>query len=218
MSGRDRAVPRRAIVENLSAPLGDLRITDLQGRDISREVDARIEDGKVTLNMAQPSPVVLKSKTVQTVALSAGKKIVLPGGAVVPIPAAPATNVPSKAIWFRLTLAASPMPAPWDHKEGSYLTHLTFGLKRPDDAPANLSLDQPVIIKLAYEGLIAPETAMISLDAPGLENEKTIPLRFTPQSAHSDAFGAFEYHGYQYPACCPAAAQRLVRTEMQLLD
>lgn len=178
-----RALPRRAIVENLSVPLEELRITDLQGRDISREVDARTEGGKVTLNMAQPTPVVLKSKTVQTVAFPAGKKIVLPGGAVVPPASGAGGNVPSKAIWFRLTLAASPMPAPWDHKEGSYLTLLTFGLKRPDGAPADLSLDQPVIIKLAYEGLIAPEIAMISLDAPGLENEKTIPLRFTPQSA-----------------------------------
>ena len=128
-----RAVPRRAIVEGVAEPVQNLRLMDLQGRDISGQVDARIENGKVTLNLAQPSPVVLKSKTLQTIAIPPGQKITLPGGAVVPRPIATGTaeEMP-KAIWFRLTFAASPMPAPWDEKEGAYLTHLTFGLKRPD--------------------------------------------------------------------------------------
>jgi hypothetical protein len=121
---------------------------------------------------------------VQTISVSDNRRIVLPGGAVVPIAPSDGTTgtALAKAMWFRLTFSASPSPAPWDDKEGSYLTRLTFGLKRPDGAPASLALDQPVIIKLGYKGLIAPETAMISLDAPGLENEKTIDLRFTPQS------------------------------------
>lgn len=178
-----RVAPRRAIVEGIVEPVQDLRLMDLQGRDISSQVEARVENGKVTLNLAQPSPVVLKSRNLQTIAIPAERKITLPGGAVVPLPPTTGTagEIP-KAIWFRLTFAASPMPAPWDEKDGGYLTYLTFGLKRPDGAPPTLSLDQPVIVKLAYQGLVAAETAMISLDAPGLENEKTIPLRFTPQS------------------------------------
>lgn len=179
-----RALARRAIVEGLTEPVQNLSITDLQGRDISGQVDPRMEGGKLTLNLAQPSAVVLRQKTVPTLKVGSGEKIILPGGAVVPLPPIdPATgSVSNKAIWFRLTFAASPMPAPWDDKEGSYVTRLTFGLRKPEGAPANLSLDQPVIIKLAYRGLVAPETAMISLDAPGLENEKTIALNFTPQS------------------------------------
>ncbi|HTO03957.1 MAG TPA: hypothetical protein VL069_09660 [Opitutus sp.] len=178
-----RVAPRRAIVEGLAEPVQNLRLMDLQGRDISGQVEARVENGKVTLNLAQPSAVVVKSKNVQTLVVPPEGKIVLPGGALVPLSASTGTTgeLP-KAIWFRLTFAASPMPAPWDEEEGTYLTLLTFGLKRPDSAPPTLSLDQPVIVKLAYQGLVAPEIAMISLDAPGLENEKTIPLRFTPQS------------------------------------
>jgi hypothetical protein len=187
-----RSLPRRAIVEGVAEPLQNLRITDLQGRDISAQVEARTESGKLTLDLAQPSAVVLKSKTIETIKAPRSGKIVLPGGAVVPltgnVPTAGPTETPAptgvanKAIWFRLTLGASPTPAPWDEKAESYVTHLTFGLKRPEGAAPTVSLDQPVIIKLAYKGLVAPETAMISIDGPGLENEKTIPLRFTPQS------------------------------------
>jgi hypothetical protein len=179
-----RTHPHRALVEGLSVPLQDLRVTDLQGRDISDAVAARMENGKVTLDLGQPSAVVLKPKTVQTISVLNTEKIVLPGGAVVPMTASGTSTgtALAKAIWFRLTFTASPVPAPWDEKENSYLTRLTFGLKRPDGAPPTLSLDQPVIIKLGYKGFVAPETAMISLDAPGLENEKTIDLHFTPQS------------------------------------
>lgn len=182
-TGVMRLAPRRAIVEGLAEPIQNLRLMDLQGRDISGQVEPRVENGKVTLNLAQPSAVVVKSKTLQTIAVPKEGKLVLPGGAVMPrsTVAGTAGEIP-KAIWFRLTFAASPMPAPWDDKDGTYLTYLTFGLKRPDGAPPTLNLDQPVIVKLAYQGLVAAETAMISLDAPGLENEKTIPLRFTPQS------------------------------------
>jgi hypothetical protein len=184
-----RSLPRRAVVEGISEPVQNLRITDLQGRDISAQVAARTESGKLTMDLAQPSAVVLKSKSIETIKAPKSGKIVLPGGAVVPItPTAGVigspdpTNIANKAIWFRLTLGASPTPAPWDDKADSYVTHLTFGLKRPDGAPPTVSLDQPVIIKLSYKGLLAPETAMISIDGPGLENEKTIPLRFTPQT------------------------------------
>lgn len=179
-----RPAPRRAIVEGVVEPVQNLRITDLQGRDISAQVGARTENGKLTMDLAQSSAVVLKSKSIETIQAPRNGRIVLPGGAVVPLTGAPTgpTDMANKAIWFRLTLGASPTPAPWDAEADSYVTHLTFGLKRPEGAPPTASLDQPVIIKLAYKGLLAPETAMISLDQPGLENEKTIPLHFTPQS------------------------------------
>src|SRR5438552_2351609 len=58
-----RPVERRAVIEGLTEPLQNLRITDLNGRDISAQVRARTEAGKVSLDLAQPSAVVLRSKT-----------------------------------------------------------------------------------------------------------------------------------------------------------
>ena len=176
-----RTLPRRAVVEGLTESLQNLRITDLNGRDISPQVEAKSENGKITLDLAQPTAVVLKSKNIATMKVPATSRLVLPGGAVAPLSASSSSGN-EKAVWFRLTFAASPIPAPWQPEENGYLTQLTFGLKRPDGAPATLKLDQPVIVKLGYQGLVAPEIAMISIDAPGIENEKTIPLRFTPQS------------------------------------
>jgi hypothetical protein len=176
-----RKVPRRAVVEGLTEPLQNLRITDLGGRDILTEVQPKSEGGKITLDLAEPRAVVLKSKDILTLKLPEKGRMVLPGGAIAPLTHAAAQGL-EKAIWFRLTLAASPVPAPWDSPSNAYVTQLTFGLKRPDGAPATLKLDQPVIVKLGYQGLVASETPMISIDAPGIENEKTIALRFTPQS------------------------------------
>ncbi|MEO6004126.1 MAG: hypothetical protein ABIZ04_10660 [Opitutus sp.] len=177
-----RTSPRRAIVNGLTLPVHELRITDLAGQDISAQVEAKSLDGKLSLNLAQPSAIVLKPKAISTMAVAVHGKVTLPGGAVVPLTGMDTPGVVNQAQWFRLTFSASPIPAAWDESAGSYLTQLTFGLQRPADAPASLTLGQPVIVKLGYQGLTAPETTMISLEAAGLENEKTISLHFTPQS------------------------------------
>ena len=158
-----RTSPRRAIVNGLTLPVHELRITDLAGQDISAQVDAKSVDGKLSVDIAQPSAVVLKPKDISTMAVPTHGKLTLPGGAVVPLTGPDTAGVLNKAQWFRLTFAASPMPASWDEKAGSYLTQLTFGLQRPADAPASLTLGQPVVVKLGYQGLTAPETTMISL-------------------------------------------------------
>lgn len=180
-------VSRRTAVEGLKEPVENLRITDLSGQDISAQVAARSEGGRLTLDLPHSTAVVLRPKNIPTIRAATSERMVLPGGAVVSPTRTPPTTPENpaaleKAKWFRVTLATSPMPAPWDLRADGYLTQLTFGLKRPDDAPPDLKLDQPVIVKLAYKGLIAPELAMISLDAPGLENEKTVALRFVPQT------------------------------------
>jgi hypothetical protein len=178
---RFASAEKRSIVEGLAEPLDELQITDLNGRDIAAQVQPRTENSRLTLNLAQPTAVVLKPKTVKILKAPTTGRIVLPGGAVVPrIGTAGEAN--DKAMWFRITLAASPMPAAWDSIQNSYTTVLTFGLKAPDGAPPTLRLEQPVIVKLAYDGLLAPETPIISLDAPGIENEKTVALHFKPSS------------------------------------
>jgi hypothetical protein len=178
--------PRRAAVEGLNEPVANLRITNLNGQDISEAVAPRSEGGRLTLNIPRSSAIVLRPKTIPTIRATPATRMVLPGGAVVaPEPSPTSPQDPAtldNAKWFRVTLATSPMPAPWDAQADGYVTQLTFGLKRPDGAPPDLKLEQPVIVKLAYRDLIAPEVAMISLDAPGLENEKTVALHFVPQS------------------------------------
>jgi len=178
-----RSTPRRAVIEGLTQPAHELRITDLAGRDISAEVEPRTESGKVSLNLAQSSPIVIKPKAIPTMTVPLRGRVTLPGGAIIPLSGSEAVGEKNQATWFRLTFGASPVPASWDDKTSSYLTELTFGLQRPAGAPANLSLGQPVIVKLGFQGLVATETTLISIEAAGLENEKTVPLHFIPQSA-----------------------------------
>jgi hypothetical protein len=175
--------PRRAVVEGLTEPLQSLSIVDLSGRDISTDVNPRTQNGVITLDLPALNAVVLKPREIRTEVLRDHERKILPGGAVVsPTPGSNASGA-AKAVWFRLTLAASPMPAPWDPVQKSYLTRLTFGLRRPEGAPPDLVLNAPVVVKVDYQGLTAPESATITLDAPGLENEKTLTLPFTPLTA-----------------------------------
>ncbi len=178
-----RAVERRAIVEGLTEPIQNLKVTDLAGRDIAAEVEPRTDRGVVTMNLGVQKPIVLKPRTIGTVVLKANERLVLPGGVIVPHAPQPEGGGAVKPAWFRLTLASSPMPAPWDPQLGRYVTRLTFGLRRPDTVPSTLNLAEPVIVKIDYQGLTATETATVTIEAPGLENEKTVDLHFTPLTA-----------------------------------
>lgn len=175
-----RLAERRAVVEGLTVPLQNLKVTDMAGRDLSNEVQPRNERGAVTMNLAINAPIVLKPREIGTVVLKDNARLVLPGGVIMPSPnGAPA----DKPVWFRLTLTPSPAPAPWDPLLRSYVTRLTFGLQRPAGAPSSLTLDQPVMVKVDYQGLSAAEPTSVVIEAPGLENEKTVELRFTPLTA-----------------------------------
>ncbi len=169
-----RLAEKRQTVTGITTPLPSLSITDLAGRDLTEQVKPRSERGALTLDLAGRTPVVLKPREIATLPLKLPEKVVLPGGVILPSPDGTATN----PVWFRLTLAPSPMPAPWDPLRRTYGTRLTFGLQRPPGAPASLTLDQPILIKLDYQGLDAAP-AEVRIDAPGIEHEKTIELRFT---------------------------------------
>ena len=174
---------RRAVISGLTEPLENLKIVDLAGRDISGQAKARTEGGKVTVDFAHDKSIVLKPKTISTLAVPTGARMTLPGGVIVPHALPPTPAVAQKSNWFRLTFAASPMPAPWDDPTHGYITNLTFGLKRPDDAPATLSLGEPVIVKVNYQGLTAADSISLTIEGAGLEHEKTVALHFNPQSA-----------------------------------
>lgn len=175
--------PRRAVVEGLTEPIPNLRIVDLDGSDVSGAIRPREEGGKLTIELPTTAPVVLKPREIRTEVLRGEGRTVLPGGAVVPLVPKPDSGGAARVVWFRLTLAASPMPAPWDPSLGRYQTRLSFGLQRPPGAPADLRLDRPVTVKVDFQGLESPAAATVVLEEPGIENEKTIVLPFTPLTA-----------------------------------
>lgn len=178
----ERVAPagRRAVLKGWEGPTQNLRWTDLQGRDLSSVLSPRVENGELAVELPTRQ-FVIKPAQIQTLVVRSNEQMMLPGGVVQPVMAEGASQ-PSSLAWFRLTLAASPVPALWDAAQGNYLTRLTFGLRRPDNAPASIALEQPVIVKLSFVGLTGAEPAPLTIDAPGLEHEKTVDLHFLPST------------------------------------
>jgi hypothetical protein len=174
---------RRAVVEGLSEPLLKLKVVDLDGRDVSEAIRPREEGGKVTIDLPTTDAIVLKPREIRTEVLRGEGRTVLPGGAVIPLVPKPDSGGAAQVVWFRLTLAASPMPAPWEPALGQYQTRLSFGLQRPPSAPAGLRLDRPVTVKIDFQGLDSPAGTTVTIEEPGIENEKTVILPFTPLTA-----------------------------------
>jgi hypothetical protein len=182
--GRPAPSPPRLQVEGLRDAPADVRLTDLQGNDVSARLQPQAEAGTLSVSLASPEPFIAKSNAVKQVTVSRPVKVTLPGGVVMPLVAAPDGDQAPKMTWFRPTLLPSPMPAVWDEVAREYVTHLTFGIERNAGAPATLTLDQPVIFKLGYEGLTARDISAVVIDGSGLEHEKTIELRFLPRTPH----------------------------------
>ena len=174
-------VDRRLAIEGLTEPVSNLKVSDFAGRDITDKVKLKADGNRVTATLAHEQ-VVVKPKNIATVALATRGKTTLPGGIVVPL-ASPQAGGMDTTAWFRLTLEASPLPASWDNQTDGYVTRLTFGLKRPPQIPETIGLQEPVIIKLAYDGLNAGELPPLTLEGAGLQNEKTVELRFLPLTA-----------------------------------
>jgi hypothetical protein len=174
----------RLRVEGLREAPGAVKLTDLQGHDLSTELQPRPEGGDLSVSLARPGPFIAKPSEIKHVALTGPQRLTLPGGVVMPLVAAPDGSGPARMTWFRPSLLPSPMPAVWDEVTREYVTRLTFGIERKSDAPVTLTLDQPVIFKLSYEGLTARELPPVLIDGSGLDHEKTIELRFQPRTAH----------------------------------
>lgn len=166
-----------------------LRVTTLQGRDITGEAEPRQAQDKVSLAVSPGHPFVVKDEQVETLVLSSEEPRVLPGGLVMPdIPSTPPASGSSPdggliASWIRLTLVPSPVPAFWNEETGAYHTDLNFGLRVPDAQHDTISLDSPVTVRLGFAGLEALEDIpTLTLKATGLAHEKSVPLHFIPRT------------------------------------
>lgn len=170
------------MIEGLSGPASQVRLTDLAGRDMTNELDPRPHARGLSVALRQAQQFVVKPRLVTTVALTQ-ERVTLPGGIVVPL-AAPADDESGTApsAWFRLVCAASPVPAPWVATAPGYVTRLTFGLKRPPQLPDTVRPGVPVVVKIGFEGLTGPELPVLTLSDAGLEHEQSVDLRFVPRT------------------------------------
>lgn len=164
-------------VKGLTGELKDWQLTDMEGRDVKERLRPALVGDQLTLAPDALKQFVIKPNTVATRRVEVAEVMELPGGIVTARGEADAREPMS---WFRLTFLASPLPAAWDPLSELYSTTVTFGLKRPADMPPEQSLDQPVRIRVSYDGLVGEEPPELLLGGPGLENERSFPLRFRP--------------------------------------
>ncbi len=173
----ERAPVARVRVEGLADQLNNVRITDLSGREVAGELDPQ-RDGAAVLLRARTEPLLVRMRAIQELEPVTGQKVVLPGGMIVPT-RRPDGTPSDQAAWYRLTMEASPLPAPWEPGAGEYQTTLRFGLRRPPELPAELPEGQPVVVRVALDGLASTvEIEPLTLERAGLEFEKPLLLRF----------------------------------------
>jgi hypothetical protein len=180
----------RLPLTNWTLGVRNLRLLDLEGRDITQRLEPLERDGVVTLRVTGVEPFIAKPRQLETVALADAQRSVLPGGFVVTVPDPLAADAAGEAqrmklVWFRITASASPLPALWDDRVEAYTTRLSIGLKAPPNAPEGLTPPAGVPVKLLFEGASSSEVAPFSLEEPGIENEKTLALEFRPSAPNS---------------------------------
>lgn len=193
-----RVSPDERIRLDWDRGVDNLKITDLEGRDITAEAQPRQEPNQVSLAPPQRQPFVVKSEQIETRRLMSEERQPLPDGLFIPptdevpeviVPpgmgGTPLPPLPPRpASWLRLTLAASPMPATWNPLSGTYHTELSFGVHPSDDLldPA-FDLERPVEVRVGLRGLTAnPAPPPLRIEAPGLAHEKTMVLDFLPST------------------------------------
>ena len=174
---------KRVVIEGLTQPAAELRISDFAGKDLTAELKPEGGAGRVAVTLGEARQFVVKPKEIATLVAARSEKMVLPGGVVVPL-TSDGIGDEAKSAWFRLTFEASPLPAVWDTHVMGYITRLTFGLRRPPNLPESIAPAAPVVVKLGFEGMTAEEVPPLTIEAPGLENEKTIELKFQPRTAN----------------------------------
>lgn len=170
-----RADRLREILEERSLREDQIRITDFEGRDLTRELlrppiaddqPARLAERQVVVRPAELVSMRLPSE-----------RIDLPGG-IAQVEESPRDPAVGDG-WFHPTLFASPTPAVWDESQRRYTTRLSLGLRGENVSPGT-DLSQPVTVKLGFRGLVADPITLITLHRAGVEHEKHVDFRFIP--------------------------------------
>ncbi len=176
--------------------MDDLRVLDLEGRDISAKMEPSQAAGRISLTVPSQQPFVVKSEQTETRRITSETRQVLPGGLFIPStpetaevilpPGLGITPLPPRpAIWLRLTAVASPIPATWNPLSGAYHTELSFGVHPSDDRLApGLGLERPIEVRVRLRGLTTREALTpLLIEAPGLANERSMVLDFLPSTS-----------------------------------
>lgn len=169
-----------------------LRVTDLQGREITELAQPRQEQGRISVAVPESRAFVIKGDEIETRRVTSDQPLILPNGMVIPLPS-PDTETadraadepsPLTAAWLRLTLAASPIPAVWNPLSGAYHTELSFGLQPSEERLiTGLELEHPVEVRIRLRGLTIQDTLPpLRIDGPGLAHEQTLRLSFLPST------------------------------------
>ncbi|MCE9682623.1 TIGR04086 family membrane protein [Halomonas alkalisoli] len=173
-----------------------LRVTDLQGREITELTQPRQEQGRISVAVPESRAFVIKGDEIETLRVTSDEPLILPNGLVIPLPS-PDTETeaetadravdepsPLTAAWLRLTLAASPIPAVWNPLSGAYHTELIFGLQPSEERLiTGLELEHPVEVRIRLRGLTIQDTLPpLRIDGPGLAHEQTLRLSFLPST------------------------------------
>ncbi|EDY80593.1 hypothetical protein VDG1235_207, partial [Verrucomicrobiia bacterium DG1235] len=162
----------------LAGDLKDWKVTDLKGRDLKGELAPALDDGKLTVVAGELKQFALKPQTIETRVLDAAQVMELPGGIV--MRESGSSGVVSEALdWFKLTILASPLPASWNPSTERYSTKVTLGIKSPPGS-GNPPLDEPVQVRVAFEGLEGDEPPPLAIEGAGLSAEKSFMLNFRP--------------------------------------
>lgn len=167
----------------------ELRVMDLEGHDMTEQVQPRQEQGRISLAVPPSRPLVLKRQAIDTLRVSTDERITLPDGLLIPSPLPDPEDTerapsPPPTSWLRLTLAASPVPVTWNPLSGAYHTELSFGLQPSDERlSAGFDLEHPVEVRIRLRGLtLQAPLPPLRIDAPGLANEQTLGLSFMPST------------------------------------
>ena len=199
----DEASPPRQPIERISFDwargVDDLRVLDLEGRELAAEVEPRQVPGRISLTVPSQQPFVVKSEEIETLRLTTDTRQVLPGGLFIPSTAeaaeiivppglgiTPLPSLPARpSTWLRLTAVASPAPAIWNPLSGTYHTELSFGIHPSDEgrfAPGQ-DLEHPIEVRVRLRGLTTREALpTLLIEAPGLANEQSMVLDFLPST------------------------------------
>ncbi len=169
----------------MNTRLKDFMVFDLKRRDLKGELPVEFEKGKVEMLAGKLNQVVIKPQRIETKILSTSGVVELPGVIAVNSRSDPTASGgdPDSFELFRLTFLASPLPAVWDFEKNSYSTKVTFGLKSVSGGGVSPQLDEPVEVRVAFDGLLGKEPDPLIIAGVGLSQEESFILDFKPTTA-----------------------------------